>query len=244
MTPDHAASAPLPKNPEMVCAFPHLDHVAQRSRVFLLSEFLVLFLGVPLALFFGLTTSLPPLPILWTVAAYCLVVLLRDPGFDRRRLWNGAPLRRQIPLILALFAVAAAFGALLVRHYAPSLFLVLLLANPRLWALAMIGYPLFSVYPQGLIYRAFFFHRYRALWPAAPGAGSWILILVSGITFALMHIVFHNWIALALTLPGGILFAIRYAKTRSLAASSVEHALYGCFLFTVGLGQFFYVRVV
>jgi hypothetical protein len=26
--------------------------------------------------------------------------------------------------------------------------------------------------------------------------------------------------------------------------SSIEHALYGCFLFTIGLGQFFYVRVV
>jgi uncharacterized protein len=59
-----------------------------------------------------------------------------------------------------------------------------------------------------------------------------------------MHILFHNWIALALTFPGGILFALRYCNTRSLAVSSLEHALYGCFLFTIGLGQFFYVRAV
>jgi hypothetical protein len=28
--------------------------------------------------------------------------------------------------------------------------------------------------------------------------------------------------------------------TGSLLTSSIEHALYGCWLFTVGLGQFFY----
>jgi membrane protease YdiL (CAAX protease family) len=109
----------------------------------------------------------------------------------------------------------------------------------------MAGYPLFSVYPQGLIYRAFFFHRYRPLVEAcAPLVRAWLLIVVSGATFALMHILFHNWIAVALTFPGGILFAVRYCNTRSLAVSSIEHALYGCFLFTIGLGQFFYVRVV
>ena len=43
-----------------------------------------------------------------------------------------------------------------------------------------------------------------------------------------------------LTLVGGLLFAYRYTKTGSLLTSCVEHALYGCFLFTVGLGRFFY----
>ncbi len=38
------------------------------------------------------------------------------------------------------------------------------------------------------------------------------------------------------------MFAARYQQSRSLAASSFEHALYGCFLFTVGLGQFFLRR--
>jgi len=37
-----------------------------------------------------------------------------------------------------------------------------------------------------------------------------------------------------------LLFAARYAETGSLATSSFEHALYGCWLFTVGLGQYFY----
>ena len=134
--------------------------------------------------------------------------------------------------------------SILVHQYAPQLFLVLLRRRPWLWAAIMVGYPLFSVYPQGLIYRAFFFHRYRRLFALNPMAQSRIMILLSAATFALMHIVFHNWIALALTFPGGILFAVRHRNTRSLCVSSLEHALYGCFLFTVGLGQFFYVRVV
>jgi membrane protease YdiL (CAAX protease family) len=172
-------------------------------------------------------------------------MLLRDAAFDRRQLWNAGSLRQQLPQILGLFLTGAAVVAVLVRQYAPDLFLILVRTHPRVWAFIMVGYPLISVYPQGLIYRAFFFHRYRPLVEFFdPLVRSWLMIVVSAATFALMHILFHNWIAVALTFPGGILFALRYCNTRSLAVSSLEHALYGCFLFTVGLGQFFYVRVV
>jgi uncharacterized protein len=253
VTPDRA----LARTPEAVTAHLHLIPPASATtssasaarRLFLLSEFLLLFIGLPLALFYGLASTLPPLPILWVVAAYCLIILLRDPTFDRRQLWNAAPLRHQLPQVLALFLTGAALVALLVRLYAPDLFLILLRTHPLSWTLIMAAYPVFSVLPQGLIYRAFFFHRYRPLLQTAsttlePNTRSWPMILASAATFALMHILFHNWIALALTFPGGILFALRYTSTRSLAVSSLEHALYGCFLFTIGLGQFFYVRVV
>lgn len=251
MTPDRAVAPPLPQQSAINCTFPRVEDVVRHSRLFLLSEFLILLVGFPLALYFGLAGHLPPLPLLWIVAVYCLTVLLRDPAFDRRQLWNAAPLRRQLPQILTLFVIGTVIVTILVRVYAPQLFLVLLRTHPRLWAIIMVGYPLFSVYPQGIIYRAFFFHRYRPLLERGISgaaldarARSAVMILLSAATFALMHILFHNWIALALTFPGGILFALRYCNSRSLAVSSLEHALYGCFLFTVGLGQFFYVRVV
>ncbi|MEU4707697.1 hypothetical protein AB0G00_14815 [Nocardia salmonicida] len=38
----------------------------------------------------------------------------------------------------------------------------------------------------------------------------------------------------------GVLFATRYQRTRSLLTTSVEHALYGILMFTIGLGDFFY----
>ena len=66
------------------------------------------------------------------------------------------------------------------------------------------------------------------------------MILASAAAFAFLHIIFRNGLAVALTFAGGLLFAARYAQTGSLAASTFEHALYGCWLFTVGLGQFFY----
>jgi len=92
-----------------------------------------------------------------------------------------------------------------------------------------------SVYPQGLLYRAFFFERYASLFP-----GKWVMVLASALAFAFLHIIFRNWLAVGLTFLGGLLFAMRYAETGSLATSSFEHALYGCWLFTVGLGQYFY----
>lgn len=228
---------------------PSLTHsfaapAAVHSHLFLFVEFAALFLALPLALFFHLITHIPPLPILWTVAIYALIVLLRDPTFDRRQLWNPGPLRQQLPQILALFAAGVIVVSVLVHLYAPNLFLALPRTHPGLWALILVLYPVLSVIPQALLYRAFLFHRYRPLLNVPPRTRSFLLIVVSAATFALMHIVFHNWIAIALTFPGGILFATRYVNTRSLSVSILEHALYGCFLFTIGLGPFFYARVV
>jgi membrane protease YdiL (CAAX protease family) len=66
------------------------------------------------------------------------------------------------------------------------------------------------------------------------------LVLISGAAFGLAHIVFNNWVAPVLCAVGGVLFAHTYHKTRSLALVCLEHALYGDFVFTVGLGRYFY----
>ena len=42
-----------------------------------------------------------------------------------------------------------------------------------------------------------------------------------------------------LTLAGGLLFAHRYRQTRSLLVTSLEHAVLGQWIFTVGLGEYF-----
>ena len=43
-----------------------------------------------------------------------------------------------------------------------------------------------------------------------------------------------------MTAAGGWLFARDYARHRSLTLVCLEHAAYGCVIFTVGLGRFFY----
>jgi membrane protease YdiL (CAAX protease family) len=122
-----------------------------------------------------------------------------------------------------------------VRQFAPELEWSLVRQSPGFWAVVMVLYPVLSVYPQGLVYRAFFFERYAVLFP-----GKWTMIVASALAFAFMHLIFRNWLAVGLTFAGGLLFAARYAETGSLATSCFEHALYGCWLFTVGLGQYFY----
>lgn len=204
------------------------------ARVALVTEFVLLFAGLPLAYRFS-PLRIPVLPLLWVVTVYAVAVLLRDPRFDRTRLWNAAAIPADIPWILAVFAVAAALIWLGVHRFAPQLEWSFVRQHPAFWAVVMIAYPVLSVYPQGLVYRAFFFERYAVLFP-----GRWTMIVASAAAFAFMHIIFRNWIAVGLTFAGGLLFAWRYAVSGSLAASSMEHALYGCWLFTVGLGQFFY----
>jgi hypothetical protein len=194
----------------------------------LVLEFLILFVALPLAYRFS-PVRIPALPLLWIVSGYALWQLLHDPQFKRGQLWNAGQLTDHLAEILAIFVVVALVLWLGVRRFAPDLEWSFVRRHPVFWAVVMVAYPVLSVYPQGLLYRAFFFERYTALFP-----GRWTMIVASAAAFAFLHIVFRNWLAVAL------LFAARYADTGSLATSAFEHALYGCWLFTVGLGQYFY----
>lgn len=200
----------------------------------LIAEFLVLFVALPLAFRFK-PFPFPPIPALWLVMAYCLFRLRSDASFSRRLLWNPEPFPRfAIQIALAFLGIALLLG-LSVYVLRPQLLFNFVRRAPLFWGVVMLLYPLLSVYPQGVIYRAFFFHRYRALFP-----GKLLLILASAVAFAFVHIVFRNPLAVAFTFIGGLLFAWRYQETGSLFTSSLEHALYGCLMFTIGLGEYFY----
>ena len=204
------------------------------SRSALLLEFLLLFVILPLGYRFS-PVRIPALPLLWVVAEYAWWQLRRDPDFNSAKLWNAGELPSRLGSILVIFAVVALAVWFAVRRITPELEWSLPRRNPTFWAIVMLAYPVLSVYPQGLLYRAFIFERYASLF-----TGKWTMIVASAAAFAFLHIIFRNWLAVAMTFFGGLLFAARYAETGSLATSSFEHALYGCFLFTVGLGQFFY----
>jgi membrane protease YdiL (CAAX protease family) len=197
-------------------------------------EFLILFIVLPGT--FALR-PLPcwPLPVLWAAAAYCYVVLRRLPKFNPRLFWRLAPLGEQWRSILATFLPAALALTAAIYVFAPQLFFNLPRRRPANWMLIMLLYPALSVVPQTIIYRAFLFHRYGSFLRSRPAR-----ILVSAACFSWLHIVLRNPIAPLLTLPGGVLFAWRYARTESILASALEHALYGCLIFTIGLGAFFF----
>jgi membrane protease YdiL (CAAX protease family) len=197
-------------------------------------EFLILFVLLPVA--FALRPfPIPALPVLWTVTAYCYLVLRREPRFEMPTFWGRRAIWACWRPILTLFVPVAAALTLAVRLFAPGLLLNMPRRNPLFWAVIMVLYPLLSVLPQTLVYRVFLFERYRAFF-----RGDRALILASAAAFAWLHIALGNWLAPLLTLPAGLLFAWRYARTGSVLASAFEHALYGCAIFTLGLGAYFY----
>lgn len=151
-------------------------------------------------------------------------------------LWNNAAAWRAMPGIVARFLALGALVSLAVWLFMPERFLSFPRTAPQRWVMVMLLYPILSVVPQELIWRAFFFRRYRAIF-ASPAA----MIFASAASFAFIHILLENVIAVALTLIGGAIFGATYQRTRSLAAASLEHALYGCLVFTIGLGWYFFL---
>lgn len=112
-----------------------------------------------------------------------------------------------------------------------SLFSVVL-NEPLKWLFFLFVYSFFSVYPQELIYRTFFFKRYRGLFQ-----NEGLFIFINAILFSLAHFFFGSVLVLILTFLGGLLFAYTFKKTGSTLLVSIEHAVYGCWLFTVGMGE-------
>lgn len=102
----------------------------------------------------------------------------------------------------------------------------------KLWIIILFFYSLFSVYPQELIYRTFFFRRYQKLF-----SNHKLFIFVNAIVFSLAHFFFRNSLVILLTFLGGLLFALTFNKTKSTLLVSIEHAIYGSWLFTVGMGE-------
>lgn len=107
-----------------------------------------------------------------------------------------------------------------------------LLSKPKLWLFILFIYSCFSVYPQELLFRAFFFKRYKVLFK-----NSTVLIFVNAFLFAVAHLLFKNTLVLVLTFFGGLMFAISFNKNQSTLLVSIEHAVYGSWLFTVGMGN-------
>src|SRR5882724_6993455 len=159
----------------------------------LLTEFVLLFVVLPLAFRFK-PFPFPIIPALWLLAAYCLIRLLRDPSFDRKLLWNSDALLPLWPRILGLFVVLASLIAVAIFFLHPDWIFNFIRRAPLFWVLIMLLYPVLSVYPQGIVFRSFLFHRYRNLFRSPV-----TMMVVSAAAFSFAHIVFRNLIAVSFT---------------------------------------------
>lgn len=206
------------------------------GRLFLAVEGSLLFIGIPAALYL-LRESLSHLviPILIGFGLFCGALLGADPGFGRSRFWGALPAWEDVRSVLVRTGAGAGGLTAVLWIATPDLLLSFPMQRPFIWGALLLGYPLFSVYPQELIFRAFFFHRYRPVL-SSPAAR----VVASALLFGWAHVLFGNWTAPLLSTTGGFLFAWTYHRTGSLRLVAIEHALWGGWIFTVGLGRYFY----
>ncbi len=210
-------------------------HPMIHSKLYRFIELVVLMIGIPLALYFYVPKG-ALFAILWLTALYANVIYRSEVPKEQRWGWNRSAVTWQAmkPTLLR-FAISALVLTIATWVFRPDLLFSFVRERPQLWMLVMVFYPILSAAPQEIIFREFFFARYATYFTSTQR-----MVLASGIAFAFAHIFFHNWVAPLLCLIGGVMFAQTYARHRSLLVVTIEHALYGCFIFTLGLGRFFY----
>lgn len=201
-------------------------------RARLAAEFAALYVGLPLLL----ALALPPAwmwPVLAAATGLGLVLLALTPGFrwgELVRGWRGLDWGHVGLVGLAVAAVSA----VLVWALIPAQALVLPRYAPGLWLTILLLYPLLSALPQELLFRPLFFRRYGGLFPTPR-----LALLANAVAFALAHLMFWNWVALAMTFAGSLIFAHGYRRG-GFAMAVALHSVCGCVVFTSGLGRFFY----
>lgn len=200
------------------------------KRLLLAAEFLLFFAVLPVSFVWDYS--------IWVKAAlallglvYILVRLLKDPA-KPLKFYRNYDLKTFGKRIGVQFIIVALVTTGFVYWQAPQSLFCVPKSNPQLFVIILAVYTFLSVWPQEIIYRTFFFSRFESLFPSKS-----VLIFVNAIIFSLAHIFFRNTLVTVLTFIGGLLFAYTYFKTRSTLLVSIEHALYGNWLFTVGMGD-------
>lgn len=200
----------------------------------LYTEFFLVFLAMPLAL-----AVLKPgnalYSILWITSILSLFWLIRH-GYNFKKDWNWQAITRLVMRSIFIKYIPLAIALTLFAYFAiPEHWFRFPLTRPGMWAMVMVLYPILSVIPQEVLYRSFFFRRYATLFTTERS-----MLIASALCFGWMHVFLHNWVAVVFSAAGGLIFTRTYQKTNSLAATCIEHALYGCTIFTLGMGYYFY----
>lgn len=199
-------------------------------------ECIVLFFVVPFLLYpVRHHLAFNVIPILILLATGCWFYLKRQPEFDQRILTRIRGVSGHFLFMAVVFLLLGTATTFLSCIWLPERFLQLPMRSPKGWMGIMVMYPILAALSQEMIFRCFFFHRYQSLFPS----GNW-LIMANGVSFGLFHLFYANWLAPLLSFFGGLLFAYRYHRSRSLPVVAIEHGLWGNLLFTVGVGWYFY----
>lgn len=205
-----------------------------QRKLHLMLEFSLCFLAFPALLaLFEMRSGM--FAWLWAAALICAAWLTRHTHWSLKENWNNAGVKPVMRRVMWRFLVIGIILLIFTKLYDPVKLFDFPLQSPLGWVAFMFVYPVLSVFPQEIIFRSFFHRRYRKLF-----AANHEMIIASAITFGWAHIVMNNWVAVVFSGIGGLMFADTYIRSKSLAAACFEHALYGCYVFTIGLGWYFY----
>tara|TARA_R110001632_G_scaffold194439_5_gene315770 strand:- start:1912 stop:2550 length:639 start_codon:yes stop_codon:yes gene_type:complete len=193
-------------------------------------ELILLFILVPLSLLLPYSFKIKGITVL-VAFVYLLYILFTKTGI-KFNLKKGINWSSFIKTTAVKFIVVALLTAAYVYLVDPVKLFCVPRTDVKMFIIILALYTLLSVWPQELIYRTFFFARYGQFF-----RNKHLLIFVNAIIFSLAHLFFQNTLVTVLTFIGGLLFAYTFSKTKSTTLVSIEHALYGNWLFTVGMGE-------
>ena len=204
--------------------------ISRDQKLCLIFELIVLFVLTPAGVYkllYGF--HIPLFMILPPVFLFFIVFLIIDRNFSWQETFGRGIRRRDIANVLAFFAIGGPAIVLFAYYNVPTRFLQFPEDGQPAWAMVMFLYPLISVTTQEIMFRVYFFQRYRPLFVGdREGA-----IVLNAALFAFSHIVFQHVTTLVIAFLGGLLLAWRYQTSRSYWVVVLEHTLYGNLIFTV-----------
>ena len=207
------------------------------NKIWLGIEFVLLFFGIPLLLLGSVITHPSSILIPLLFGIFLILRYRTDFKFYELRVFK---IPKKILLkhlgIQILILITLLLGVLI---FIPDKLLNLPKGNFWIWVALSFFYPVFSAYAQEVIYRVFLFKRYSLIFPK-----NWMFILASAMSFSYVHIVYFSMISIILTFFAGIYLAKVYLDTKSVLFTGILHGIMGNIVFTVGLGEYFWLDML
>lgn len=201
------------------------------SEFYMVIEFLLFYVFVPFLANMYMEGWWKVIPLI-LIAFFFLMLLKGDKNFDKGVFFrlDKIYLKKSVTRVIVITILMVWFTG----WFFPDLFFHYPLKDFKSYMITFFLYPVASVLPQEIIYRVYFFHRYKKLVPE-----KYLLMLSNAIIFGLTHFIYENWVAPIATFLVSWIFIFNYLRTKSLLNVSLEHYFYGLVMFTIGFGYFF-----
>ena len=207
------------------------------KEIYLLLEFMLFFLGVPLFLFLE-SDLVHPSVVLFPFMLIVFTMLHFLHGFKWHELWYFRVRRSDFLRQIAIVGIVSLLMISWVYFFDRKNLFNLPRENWKAWLMIVLFYPVFSAYTQEVIFRTFIFKRYSRLFKNES-----FTIITSACVFSFVHLFYSHPVSMILTFILGIYLGWIYLKTKSVLFAAILHGLMGIAVFSIGLGQYFWLDI-